>query len=261
MNQIERQWRILNHISTHETISLEEAVASLKASPATIRRDFTKLVAQGKAERFHGGVRRLHGYREESSFGFREQLYSREKDRIARQAATLLRSGDVLMVDGGTSTFHLADHLPDLPLRLITNSLRLAAYLTEKRGHDAQLEIFLTGGFVYPQSNLLVGPLAKSCLRQYHANWAFLSAGGIGPAGVFNTTEIVVECEQIMIENSDRTVILADHSKIGQLAMCRVCDAAQIDVLATDSHPDHEATYEALRREGVELLFAPAEPA
>jgi len=61
MNQVERQGRILNHISTHETISLEEAVSIVKASPATVRRDFTKLVAQNKAERFHGGVRRLHG--------------------------------------------------------------------------------------------------------------------------------------------------------------------------------------------------------
>jgi DeoR/GlpR family transcriptional regulator of sugar metabolism len=255
MNVNERQARILDRLETKGSLSVEDAVKILKVSSATVRRDFAGLVLDRKAERFHGGLRRLRGYWEEISLASREALHSREKSEIARHAAGLLRPGDVLMVDGGTSTLYLARHLPVVPLRVITNSLQLAVELAEKRAHDARLEVFLTGGFLQPLSSMLGGAQTKASLAQYHANWAFLSAGGVTTEGVFNTSELVVESEQAMIANADRVVLLADHSKLGQQAMCRVCGLDGIDLLVTDRWEEHQSLYESLRQAGLEVAL------
>jgi DeoR/GlpR family transcriptional regulator of sugar metabolism len=102
MNHIDRETGILRHLECNQTITVGLAMEFSGASPATIRRDFSRLVRQGKAERFHGGLRRIAGFRPETSFASREMIHAGEKDRIARRAAELIRPADVLMVDGGT---------------------------------------------------------------------------------------------------------------------------------------------------------------
>ena len=136
-----------------------------------------------------------------------------EKQSIGRLAAGLLREGDVAFIDGGTTTYQMADYLPNIRLRIITNSLRLATRLESRMHGLSGLEVFLTGGLLYPRSGLLVGSGARQTIEQYHANWAFLSAGGVNEQGVFNTNEWVVDSERAMIGRAEKSVVMADHSK------------------------------------------------
>lgn len=258
MMQRERQSRILAHLDAHEVLSVEDAVPLLRASPATVRRDFNALAAQQLVERTRGGVGRARpGMAGMMPFGWREDQHPREKAALARQAAGMLKPGDVIMVDGGTSTFHLAECLPDFPLRVITTSVRLAAVLGERRLAKTATEVFLTGGYLYPESSLLIGPQAAATLAQYRANWAFLSVGGICEDGIYNTNEFVIESERTMIRNADRTVVLADHSKVGRRSMCRICGLDEIDIVITDDHPDTRNNLQALGEAGVEISTVP----
>ena len=194
-------------------------------------------------------------------FTLRQREHSSAKLHLARQAVTLLKPGEVLMIDGGSTTFHMGACLPSFPLRVITNSLHLATVLEERARTQPSLEVYLTGGCLYPNSGLLVGPGAQSTVAQYHANWAFLSVGGVTQEGLFNTNELVVETERRMIANADRVVVLADHSKIGQQAMCHVCGLDQIDYLITDAAA---ATADILARfqdAGLTIVEVPSEPA
>lgn len=255
MIQRERRQRVLDYLLDRDVLTVEEACTLLNASPATVRRDFRALAKMGLAERTRGGVGRVQTVLGGMlPFVAREVQQSREKDAIACEAARLLRPGDVVMIDGGTSTFHLAKYLPDCPLRIITNSLRMAAALGDKRHADADVEVFLTGGYVYPQSGLLVGPQAVNTLAQYHADWAFLSVGGICEDGIFNTNELVVESERMMIRNADRTVVLADHTKIGRRSMCRLAELSLLFRLITDSYPETDATIQRLREMGLDIV-------
>ena len=255
MIQEQRHDQILGYLADHEFLSVEDAIHLTRTSPATVRRDFRVLAERELVQRTRGGIRRSRNAANGMTpFALREIRNAREKAALARRAATLLSPGDVLIVDGGTTTFHLAGYLPSFPLRLVTNSLRLAAVLGEKRTGESSVEVFLTGGYLYPQSSLLIGPQARASLSQYHAHWAFLSAGGINEEGIYNTNELVVETERTMMENVNQVVILADHSKIGTRAMCYLCGIEKVDMLITDTWPENEPILERFRESGLEVI-------
>jgi DeoR/GlpR family transcriptional regulator of sugar metabolism len=250
MIEAERHDQILNYLREHGVLTLAQAVHLFAASPATIRRDFDKLALRDGVVRVRGGLRLTSSF-SGATFASREVQNVAAKMAIARRAVTLLRDGDVIFIDGGTTTYQLAKYLPPLKLRMITNSMRLASALDE-RAPGTGWEVFLTGGLLYPQSGLLIGPAAQNNLAQYHAHWAFLSAGGLTNDGVFNTNELVVESEKIMMAHADRVVILADHTKIGCRAMCKVCELSAIDTLITNRPPD-AALRRALHRASVDI--------
>ena len=104
------------------------------------------------------------------------------------------------------------------------------------------------------RTGLLIGPQAKASLAQYHANWAFISVAAISENGIFNSNELVVENEQGMIANADRTVILADHTKLGKRSMCRICGLDQVSVLITNATEDQRPFLDEVRSQGVEVI-------
>jgi DeoR/GlpR family transcriptional regulator of sugar metabolism len=254
MIQQERLNRIRSHLGERGCLSVADATGILGASPATVRRDFAALVRAGLAGQTRGGIKTnadvLGGM---VPFALREVRNPHEKAIIARQATELIQPGDVVIVDGGTSTLQLAPYLARFPLRVITNSLRLAAVLGERRPDEQRLEVCVTGGYLYPQASLLIGPQARASIRNYHADWAFLSVGGLSAEGVFNTNELVVDVELAMIESADRVAILADHTKIGHRAMCRLCPLEQVDHLVTDAWPETEPALDVFRKAGIEV--------
>jgi len=189
-------------------------------------------------------------------FNLREVQHSREKSSIAAKACRLLRAGDVLFVDGGTTTYHICFHLPRVPLRIVTNSLRLSAYLDDAAQCFPDWEVYLTGGRIHHGDNMLAGPGTLHSLDFYHANWAFLSVGGITADGLYNTSETVVETERRMIDRSDRAIVLADQSKLGKRAMCRVCGIGRIYQLITDAPQSRSLVEEAMCERGLEVIHS-----
>lgn len=249
----ERLDRLCKALEGNDFLSVAAAGSLLDASPATVRRDFTELVAQGRAERLRGGIARpRRDALAMAPFAAREMQLAAEKSAIARAAAARLSGGDAVLVDGGTSTLHLANHLGAVPVRVITNSLRLAAAIGAGR-YDSPIEVLCTGGYLLARGGMLIGPQARAGVEAYHARWAFLSAGGVGPDGVFNTDELVQDVERAMIAHADRIAVLADHTKIGARALCRVCAIERIHLVITDRHPDSAERVAALRATGVEV--------
>lgn len=251
----ERHDRIVKSLTDKEFLSVEAACALLDASPATIRRDFAELVALGQVERLRGGVARpKRDALAMVPFAARESECAAEKSAIARVVAGLLAPGDAVFVDGGTSTLHLASHLGAAPVRVITNSLRLAAAIAATT-YANPVEVHCTGGYLLARGGLLIGPQARAGIAAYHARWAFLSVGGVGPDGVFNTDELVQDVEREMIARADRIVVLADHRKIGARSLCRVCDLTQVHEVVTDAAAD-PLVLERIRQAGVAVRVA-----
>ena len=247
---------MLEHLATQDFLSVQEAMIRFKASPATIRRDFDDLVRRGLVRRSHGGICPLRP-EEMPSFAVREARFAGEKAALAREAVKRLESGDVVFVDGGTTTFHLAACLPDLPLKIITNSLRLAAALEPRTTGKIGLELYVTGGLLRPASGLLTGPGVVKSLELYRARWAFLSAGGVDESGLFNSDEQAAEMERTMIANAEKTVVLADRSKIGRSAMCRIAPLERMAVLITNAGNENSPVLAACRERGVTIIQVP----
>ena len=103
---------------------------------------------------------------------------------------------------------------------------------------------------------MVAGPQAETFLRLYHANWAFLGAAGVDENAATNYNEAVLASERLMIEQSARIAILADHTKLGRTAMCRLCGLDKINRLITDAHPSTGELVARLRRLGVEVSEA-----
>lgn len=251
-----RQQQLIDTLAVRRFLRLDDAVKLTNASLATVRRDFAALAEAGVVQRFRGGIR-LPQSDTMLPFALRDYLFSEAKQRLAQRAAALLRPGDVLFVDGGTTTAHLAACLPAIPLRIITNSVRLATMLDEGN-RRSNYEIYLTGGGLYPRSGLLTGPSAAAAVAQYRACWAFLSVGGLTRDGLFNTTESVVETERRMIAHAEKVVVVADHSKIGRTAMCRVCPLEEIDILITEDTAPVAPLREKLEASCVQCILVPA---
>lgn len=253
MNKPERHERLLSLVGERGLLYQERAMQATQASRATIRRDFDELAESGAIERIRGGIQSV---RKEGNvpFNLREVQHSEAKSAIAKKACGLLRAGDVVFIDGGTTTYHICFHLPCLPLRIVTNSLRLSAYLDDAAARYSGWEVYLTGGKIQHGSNMLTGPGTLHSLDFYHADWAFLSVGGIAGDGLYNTSEPIVETERRMIERSDRAIILADQSKLGRRAMCRVCGVKRIDTLITDRPPGLSLVENEMRDQGVNIV-------
>ncbi|MEI6083152.1 MAG: DeoR/GlpR family DNA-binding transcription regulator [Verrucomicrobiota bacterium] len=253
MNTLERHEQILRTLNEQGYVSVPRAAELTGASSATIRRDLAAFAKQGLARRVRGGIRLVESVGM-TPFAMRQAQSFKSKEALAQRAVQLLKAGDVIFVDGGTTTFHLGACLPAIPLRVITNSVRLAHYLDEQNQRRAEWEVFLTGGLIYPNSGLLLGPAAQASVTQYHAHWAFLSVGGITLDGLYNTTELVVETERLMIAHADQVVVLADSSKLGKHAMCQVCRLSEVDYLVTNRNDAQTPLLRQFEQAGLQIV-------
>lgn len=255
MFKTQRHEQILKYLDEFNLLTIKKAIELLGASEPTVRRDFNFLSKKNMAKRFRGGLQSLQETPNQMvPFAIRQLKQSVEKESIAKEAIRLLKPGDVIFVDGGTTTFHLGLVLPNIELRVITNSLRLAAILEERTELNPSLEVSITGGLLYRKSGILLGPNTEKGISQYHADFAFISAGGVNENGIYNTNELVTETERVMISNADQTVVLADHSKIGKKAMCHVCGLDQINILITDASSSNDAVLAKIQDSGVKVL-------
>lgn len=254
----QRIQQMLEYLDGKEVVSVEEVRTMLNISPATIRRDFKTMARERLVQRVRGGIKLIRPAAGEMiPVELREIRYPLEKQALARKAAELLSPGDAVIIDGGTTTSMLAGSIPDFPLRIITNSVRLVASFEAHRQNNPRLDIYVTGGILYPHSGLLLGPSAQAGMMQYHAQWAFLSVGGITDSATFNTNEFVVEVERAMVNSAEKVVVLADHSKIGKPALCSAIGLDEIDILITDEFPENDRTLQKIADVGVQVIKVP----
>jgi DeoR/GlpR family transcriptional regulator of sugar metabolism len=248
--------QILELLQDDPELALQEACERMNASPATIRRAFVELEQTGQVERTWGGIRLAGpGALQMGPPAFAKRLEQEidAKRAIARAAAELLKDGDVVMIDGGTTTFQLAEFIALKRIRVITNSLVIAQAIDRLKSGKLGAEVYLAGGLLEPESGLVVGTQAEEFIRRYRAQWAFLGAAGIDVNAVTNYNETVLASEKLMITQAEKLVVLADHSKIGRQAMCELCTVEDLDHLFTQKNPGTAAILRQIGKRGVSI--------
>lgn len=253
MHQKGRLQLILNKLDEVAELTVEQACKLLGVSPATVRRDFNILTSNNKVEKTWGGIAKAGLLNDMKPVQYRQTQNIREKKEIAEKAVSLIHDGDVIIIDGGTTTLEMAPLIANRKIRVITNSLLIAQKIHETRTGWTGAEVFLSGGFLYPDSGLFVGPEANKNLQEYHANMVFLSVGGIDEHLITNSNQMVVETERTMMSQSDRAIILADKSKFGTKAMVRLCNPKEVDTIITNPDSNHFILNE-IEKAGVRIL-------
>ena len=244
-----RQAEILRVLQESGEVSVDGLAMRFGVSLSTIRRDLNALGAEGLLRRVRGG-----GSIEADSvpFGDVARQSAPEKDRIAARAAELVRDGDVVLIDIGTTTALLARHLRGRRITVLTSSL---AVVDQLRDED-DVELIVLGGVVRKTYRSMVGILTEQALSQLRAHLCFMGTSGLRPDGsVMDSTGIEVPVKKGMIASSERTVVLADGSKYPGAGLLSVCTADDVDVLVTNDDAD-PTTLAVFAKAGVEVITA-----
>ena len=247
--------KIQEYLSGHDELTVEAAVKEFHASPATIRRDFAEISANGGVRRIRGGICRLRNEKDNMiPFILRAKWYSAEKRYLAWRVCEYLKDVRSFFIDGGSTTTHLGMFLRSPEQVVITNSLTLCNVISEMFPSGGGAEIRMTGGRFYPESGLFLGSRAEASAAAYHAEATVLSARGITSSGIYNHNELISGMNLRMIENSDRVILIADHSKIGLTAMNKVCSLSRIEALFTVETEENRKYVDEIRSAGVKVF-------
>ncbi|HUD78659.1 MAG TPA: DeoR/GlpR family DNA-binding transcription regulator [Streptosporangiaceae bacterium] len=241
MSRYSRWNQLLELLAAEGQLQVEQAAEMLGVSTATIRRDFDDLAAQQMLARIRGGAV-AQGVTYDLPLRYKSERHPSEKQRIGTAAAGLVQAGQVVGLNGGTTTTEVARALAvraDLgtvaagpALTVVTNALNIATELAVRQ----HIKIVVTGGVARPQSYELTGPLATGVLERVSIDVAFLGVDAIDPvAGAMAQNEGEASINQLMSSQAGQVVVVADSSKIGRRAFARICAPGEIDVLVTDA--------------------------
>ncbi|PYE82438.1 DeoR/GlpR family DNA-binding transcription regulator [Pseudoroseicyclus aestuarii] len=236
-------------------LTVGEIAVAVAASEPTVRRDLAALEADGAITRSHGGASIAEEAGREVGFALREGQRLEEKRAIGEVAHGLLRPGEAVFLDAGTTVLQLARliRLRPLPLRVFTNCLPVAQVLADV----APVEVTLLGGTIRPENASTVGPLAEAALRHLRFDRAFIGMGALGEdAAIYTADPREAQLNALTLERAAQPVILADSSKFGRYLTHRVAPVGNGLQLVTDTGLPAEWR-RRLTDLGVDLALAP----
>jgi len=221
-------------------LSIADLMAATGASAASARRDAGRLADAGLAERVHGGLQAIEGAfapsqppRAQGSRSFDNSIAVNvaAKRAIAKRAVEMCEDGDVVIVNGGTTTYQMCEYFRRTRCKILTNSYPLAEFLI----HETENRVALPGGEVYRDQKLIVAPFDDDAIQHYTARIMFMSAIAVTPHGLIEGDPLIARAEAKMLKRADRLVVLADSSKFQIKGSLVVCPLSRVHTLITDS--------------------------
>jgi DeoR family transcriptional regulator, ulaG and ulaABCDEF operon transcriptional repressor len=258
MHAQEREAMIFAALAPTGFVSYRDLEASLRVSPATIRRDLNRLEAEGRIARVHGGAKLPEANASSTQphllgtpFDQSITLNLAAKQAIGKAAAALCEPGEGIMIDGGTTTLQMCPHLAGLGLQVLTNSLHIVNALLPQE--DTRL--LVPSGTIFREQNIILAAAGEASMPRFHAPKLFMGAETIGRQGIMQADIILVAAERRLIDQAEQVILLADSSKFRSSSGSIVCALDEIDMLVTDTGITKEAA-DLIRTAGVELIIA-----
>lgn len=249
----QRRQAILAEVRQHSAVAADDLAREFAVSVETIRRDLRDLQQKGLLDRVYGGATQPAGRSSEGSFAARSTRHIEAKRAIAGLAATLAEPGETIVIDVGTTALEVARALPAaFHGRVLTNSVPAALELSARE----HIEVLLCGGQVRGGDAACSGATAQAFFEEFYADRAFLGSGGVHPeAGLTDYYPAEVVVRRTIIAHTAACYVLADSSKLGAIAVHRVCPLDRVTAVLTDDGADPEAC-QAVQEAGAELRIA-----
>lgn len=245
-----RRKKILEVLRRDGQVRVAQLSEALGATVVTIRSDLDALEQDGYLERTQGGAIQTMKNYYNLEFQRRKQEHLENKRAIAATAAALVRDGDTLFINSGTTTYFTAVELKQRKnLNIVTNSISVAVEL----GGLPSFRVILLGGDINAQYSFTYGEDVKEQISRYRANWAILSVDGVNPGtGIttYHAEESVID--RIMMERAQTTAIVADSSKLGRESFSLISALSRGTVLITDREAD-TGMAKRIQDEGVDV--------
>lgn len=252
----ERRRLIVDYVEKQGRATVEELAAKFNTSTVTIRADLEALARTAALTRSHGGaLPMVQPSASDTPLNIKEARWHAQKLRIGRTAAGMIRDGETIILDSGSTTVEIARHIRHLQfesLTVITNALNIALELSDL----PQIRVMMLGGLLRQTSYSLVGPDAEQTLARLSADRLFLGVDGLDPAiGVTTPDPLEASLNALMIRVSRKTVAVLDASKLGQRCLSVITPVTRLHQVITDTSAPKEMT-EALRAAGVSVTLA-----
>lgn len=243
----ERRSRILEHVAEFGTARVDQLAADLSVSIATIRRDLQYLDEHGLLNRVHGGATPSPAV----AFAPRSHAQVDEKTRIARVAAELLRTGETVAFETGTTVLAVMQNIQVQGLSIVTNSVDVV--LAAQGRNDARLVV--TGGTFDPHSHSMYGGLTERFYADHQVDKLVIGAGSVNSDGLRDSNIDALAAKRAAIAAAHQVVLVADSSKFQLTALALVCSWNEIDTLVTDAGAPADVL-DAVRSAGTTVIVA-----
>jgi DeoR/GlpR family transcriptional regulator of sugar metabolism len=231
----DRQLTILSKVINAPKINVAELSKEFGVSQVTIRQDLRILEQNGMLRRFHGGAMPV------SDDDIMKRLsYNLDvKLNIAQKAASLVSNGETVLIESGSTNALLARELAKKSdITIITNSTFISRYVRGMNG----IKVTLLGGDYQHESEVLVGPLARICLKQFHVDKVFIGVDGFSPDIGFTCVNLMrAEIAHAMADQAEKIIVVTDSSKFDKIGVACQFKAEDVDIVITDTNITEKA--------------------
>lgn len=252
----QRHMEILRILEEEGTVKTSDLCERLETSRETVRRDLEALEKMEKLRRTHGGAVKIEkegsSERVYTPFRQRERVNMEYKAAIAQEAVKLISPGQVVALDCGTTALELAKEIKRQFTRMtvVTNSLAIANELAGAEG----ITLLLTGGIYSPEEQGFFSDMATKILSYINIDIFFITTCGISlEKGITYQRMEDVTIQAKLMESSDRTIVIADSTKLGVNSLVRMCGIEEISAVVTDSRASLEII-QALEQAGIHVV-------
>ncbi|MBV7533104.1 DeoR/GlpR family DNA-binding transcription regulator [Chitinophaga sp. sic0106] len=251
MGYPERKKQILKILDKRDSMEVQEIADALGISAVTIRRDLQQLADEELLIRTHGGAMKAPPRHPFTAYADKETQAVNKKKYIGKLAAALVKPGDTIFLDCGSTVFTMCAHLKDItPLRIITNSLPVAAAFMDTPG----IQVNLAGGEIDSQRKAMHGSKAIEHINSYHADKAFIGTDGLSvKSGLTAFSEKEASISTAMAGSADQLFVLCDSSKIGRDSYQKFAPLSLLNALVTDKEITEKQVAE-LKEKGVKVV-------
>lgn len=223
----ERQQQIMLRLRQKGTVKVCDLVTQLNTSESTIRRDLVQLENMNYLRRVHGGAVSVQSKGVERSYHDKSTQNSRQKDGIAKYAASLINEGDSIYLDSGTSVYEMIKYLKQKKVMVVTNGLSHVEALIEHH-----IPCILLGGKVKPKTKAIVGHEALQALGRYRFDKCFMGTNGVHLSYGFTTPDPEeADIKERAIASTNEVFMLADDSKFGEVSFTRFANLEQAQII------------------------------
>lgn len=245
----QRKQLILEKLEAEGQVQSTALSVHFSVSEDTIRRDLRELAAEGRLQRVHGGA--LPASSAVVPFAERKTVKMDAKKNVARKGAQLISAGQVVIIDGGTTTAELITFLPsDLQITVVTHSPSIALGLVE----HPLIDVILIGGRLYKHSIVTVGAAAIEGIGNIHADLFFMGVTGIHPEAGLTTGDFEEACiKRAFSGKAAETIVLASPEKINTASSFAIGDVSLANTMVVEDGTDR-AWINAITEKGVTIV-------
>lgn len=247
----QRHTMILKMVNSSGAISISELADTLNVSAMTVRRDLAKLDDMGLLERTHGGAVPLHVLHGEEAYDAKVTLNHEAKKRIAAAAIKLIKEGDTVYLDAGTTTHEMARLMKGMKnMTVVTNDLRIACHLL-----DSEVKLIISGGDVDSVTGSTLGFLSEETLKQLRVDVSFLGASSIDDDfNLLTPSKEKASFKRATLNLANKAYLVVDESKFHSQALYKIMNASYFTAVITNKQFS-ENEKKVIGSKGIEVVI------